>query len=284
MQAKVKIYLGYFLAVLFLIFSILFYLKTKSLEEKFKISESNSSSDTILNSDSNLKTVDSFLKAGNYKEASVYIKNISQQSNFELDQEYQLKLKLIREILALKNINKNLVENENRIKTSYDSAIESNTSKIDSLKLALVNAEVDLYYLEEKIEEITAVKSKKSFGEYLTFKTTKGKSLHYIGEVEDGMANGFGIAILETGSRYEGEWKNNMRHGNGEFYWDDGESYKGNYVNDLREGYGVYIFDNGQKYVGQWKKDMRDGVGKFYDEEGKLIAEGVWEKDELLEN
>jgi hypothetical protein len=284
MQRRLKTYLGYILAIVFLILTVLLYLRTENLEEKFEKSSGNSSTDTILNTDLKLKTIDSFLKLGNYKEASAYIKSISDEQNFQPDDEYQLKSKLIREILTLRKSNKAFAEKETTSKQSYDSVMEIKSDEIDSLKLALVNAEVDKYYLEEKIEKITAEKSRKSFGEYLTFKTTKGKSLHYIGEVKNGLANGYGIAILETGSRYVGEWKDNMRHGNGEFYWDDGESYKGNYVNDLREGYGVYIFETGEKYVGQWKKDMRDGVGKFYGEDGKLLAEGVWEKDELIDN
>ncbi len=283
MQNHIKKYTGYILAIVFLILTVLFYLKTKDLEEKFDKIQVSSSTDTILNNDFKFIKIDSFLEAGNYKGASTYIKKIAETENFQTNDAYRLKSKLINEVLSLKKSIKTLSKQESIYKQSYDSVIEISENSIDSLKLELANAEVDKYYLEEKLEKITAEKSKKSFGEYLTFKTTKGKSLHYIGEVKDDKANGYGIAILETGSRYEGEWKDNMRHGNGEFYWDDGESYKGNYKNDLRDGYGVYIFKNGQKYVGQWEADMRDGMGKFFGENGKLIAEGEWEKDQLKE-
>jgi hypothetical protein len=283
MAKNLKISIGYVLALIFLSTTLLMYFKSKDLEDSLKNNKATEVNDTLAKDESELSKIDSLLKLGTYKEALKYATTIKNQSNYSTDSKIELRIKMLEEISKLKKQNKNIAGNENRLRSKVDSVLRLKESKIDSLKLALVNTEVDVYYLEKKVDSILQEKSKKSFGEYLTFSTTKGKDLHYIGEVENGMANGFGIAILETGSRYEGEWKDNKRHGIGEFFWDDGESYKGNYKEDLREGYGVYIFQNGQKYVGQWKKDMRDGNGKFFSEDGKLIAEGLWEKDELKE-
>ena len=144
----------------------------------------------------------------------------------------------------------------------------------DSLILALQAA-------QSKINSLQNRSRPSSSNGYLKFKTSKGTQLHYVGRVKDQKANGFGIALLETGSRYEGNWKDNMRHGRGKFYWSDGQHYEGSYKNDKRHGTGTYFWENGEKYVGEWEDDQRNGQGKFYNKKGKLKANGIWEKDKL---
>ena len=131
----------------------------------------------------------------------------------------------------------------------------------DSLNFALEKANIQLRNLRSQLKE-------RSFGEYLTFKSKKGNQMHYVGKVNNGMANGYGMALLDTGSRYEGEWKNNQRHGEGSFYWSDGDYYVGHYENAERNGFGTYYFHNGEKYVGDWKDDKRNGDGNFYGKDG----------------
>jgi hypothetical protein len=109
----------------------------------------------------------------------------------------------------------------------------------------------------------------------------KGDSVIYLGEVENGKANGEGTGVWSTGSVYEGQWKNNLRHGRGIFNWADGEFYEGNYMNDLRDGFGVYHWKNGQRWEGQWKGDMRHGAGTLYEANGKVRVKGNWEADKL---
>ncbi|GEM_PF-1045509 len=147
---------------------------------------------------------------------------------------------------------------------------------VDSMTFALEKAHTQVDILKRQLKQ-------KVSGAYLTFQTKKGNSLHYVGKTRNGKANGFGIAILDSGSRYEGEWSNNMRHGSGEFYWADGQHYEGNYENDQRSGSGTYFWPNGDKYVGQWTNDMRNGEGSFYDKKGKVIASGTWKDDKLDE-
>jgi len=282
MKQKFKNLFGYFLAFLFLIALIFLYSEYKALSTEIGSSEESRINHSFPEHKAEIDLIDSLIQTGSYKKADSLAKdfNIKEVGN---DGDLVLRLKILNEIVNLKNQNQTLLSRQNSLRKSEDSLIFKKDSIIENLKLELANSKVDLYYTSQQIEDLNEENSKNSLGKYLTFATTKGKELHYIGEVKKGMANGYGIAILETGSRYVGEWKDNMRHGNGEFTWNDGESYKGNYVNDLREGYGVYIFDDGQRYVGQWKKDMRDGLGKFYNENGKLVAEGLWEKDELVE-
>ena len=148
--------------------------------------------------------------------------------------------------------------------------------RYDSLSFVLEKAKVQLTRMRRQLME-------KSFGEYLTFKSKKGSQMHYVGEVKGKMASGFGIALLDTGSRYEGEWRNNERHGEGTFYWPDGEYYVGHYENDKRKGQGTYYWPNGEKYVGGWKDDKRNGDGIFYGKDGEVVTSGVWKDDKLVE-
>ena len=151
----------------------------------------------------------------------------------------------------------------------------SKLDKMDSLNFVLSKTKMQLTKLRKQLH-------KKSFGEYLAFTNGKGSQVHYVGQVKEGMANGYGVAILNTGSRYVGEWKNNERHGQGTFYWKDGEYYEGSYLNDKRNGQGTYYWPNGEKYVGQWKDDRRSGKGAFFGKDGKLMTKGVWEDDKMI--
>lgn len=148
--------------------------------------------------------------------------------------------------------------------------------ELDSLQFALEKSRLELAGLRRRLKE-------KSYGEYLTFTNEKGTHVYYVGQVKNGKANGYGIALMETGSRYEGAWKDNKRHGEGSFYWPDGQYYIGHYRNDRRNGNGAYYWPNGEKYVGDWKNDRRNGEGKFYGEGDQLVAQGTWKGDKLVE-
>lgn len=115
----------------------------------------------------------------------------------------------------------------------------------------------------------------------LELKSAKGASLTYVGKVKNGKANGFGVALYESGSTYEGEWKNDMRDGYGKFRWSDGEWYEGNYKEDKREGFGVYTWKNGERYEGAWVHDSRNGHGRVLKKSGELKKEGNWIDDDF---
>ncbi len=121
----------------------------------------------------------------------------------------------------------------------------------------------------------------------------------YQGEVENGMANGYGVIKFFNGDVYIGEMKNNCmtgmgakstaryitlgdfnngkRHGhcctvekaklntglhgyNGYF---DPEYYIGGYSNDLKGGKGTYLYKNGDAYDGNFQNDLPNGKGAY---------------------
>lgn len=148
--------------------------------------------------------------------------------------------------------------------------------RYDSLRFALQKAEMQVRNLTQKL-------SRTSGPNYLTFASREGNETYYVGEIKRGKANGNGVALLSTGSRYQGEWEDNHKHGVGEFHWNDGAWYEGEYEDDLRSGRGTYHFPDGSTFVGQWAEDVRNGEGVFYNAKGKVVTRGVWEGDVLVE-
>lgn len=113
----------------------------------------------------------------------------------------------------------------------------------------------------------------------ISFKSTKGDQVHYLGEVENGKANGGGIGIWRTGSIYKGKWKNNKRHGEGTFEWADGQKYEGDFKNDVRTGKGTYFWPSGERYEGEFRNNRREGQGTLYDPDGNVSFKGKWKND-----
>ncbi|MCC4212042.1 MORN repeat-containing protein [Leeuwenhoekiella parthenopeia] len=218
---------------------------------------------------------DSLLLAGSYEEAQSAYDNLPESVGLERE----LRRKISTKILDLDN-QLRYTKNKKSLNTVTDTTLTKNEDielqEVDSLNFALTKAQLELKNIRMQMQQ-------KVFGEYLTFKSKKGNRLHYVGEVKNKKANGLGIAILDTGSRYEGEWRNGMRHGKGTFYWIDGEHYEGNYVNDMRSGMGTYYWPNGEKFTGEWKDDLRNGEGVFYGKDGEVIASGIWKDDKLEE-
>jgi len=220
--------------------------------------------------------IDSLLFKGEYKEVLKISEELKLSKTFENDSILQSRYNLASGMLEVKSL-----KNKKTIKsvkvpntTNKNKKLEKNN---DSISKKLVNTEKKLAMLTNKLNTTGITNSK-----YLTFKTTKGTELHYIGDIKNNQANGYGVAILKSGSRYEGDWYNNKRHGIGQFFWDDGDYYEGAYKDDKREGLGMYHWKNGDKYHGEWKNDKRNGKGKFYNKKGKLKASGIWKDDVLL--
>jgi len=228
----------------------------------------------------NLLVTDSLLVEGRYKDALVQYENhggdVIEDGQFGVG----LRMAIAKKFLEFEHMQK---QQQAYAETMIDSTSleeeevlsSSKLDQMDSLNFALSKAKMQLAKLRRQMHN-------KSFGEYLTFTNAKGSQVHYVGQVKGGKANGYGVAILNTGSRYVGEWKNNERHGQGTFYWKDGEYYEGNYASDKRNGQGTYYWPNGEKYVGQWKDDRRSGKGAFFGKDGKLMTKGVWEDDKMI--
>lgn len=259
------------------IMSFYFAVKMKSAEDKLKsINETKSTLNTNFVIE-DTKKIDSLLLKRDYNIALKYIDSILFIKDINLDKDLRFRRIITSDFILAKNELENLQKIKVKKKLSQNDTITLNQNNQDNseIYLELESAKLEIEILKTKIESLKA-------DGYLSFQTSKGVELHYVGNLVNEKANGYGIAILESGSRYEGEWQNNKRHGKGKFIWDDGDYYQGDYFNDMREGTGTYYWQNGEKYVGDWKGDMRNGRGEFYSRRGKIKASGIWENDKLV--
>lgn len=229
--------------------------------------------------------IDSLLAEGKFDQAfsaqqSMSDQNEEREFSDNTSRGIQLRMAVIADLLRQRDQLQQMVAQQadtvpTEIWTPATNSVAS-VRQLDSLQFALEKAELELSALRRRVKSNTP-------SEYLTFKNNKGKLVYYLGEVKNGKANGRGVGLLETGSRYEGEWKDNRRHGEGAFYWPDGEYYIGSYEFGRRSGQGTYYWPNGDKYVGHWKNDRRSGEGAFYGEGEEIVAQGTWKEDKLVE-
>lgn len=275
-QRNLVAYLFLTVLVSILLFTLL---KVSLLEDELKqIKETKAELELALETQEELQPIDLMLvDSEDYGGALEAYQSKFQNKEVENEQ-LEWRLALTEKLVHLK-------ENELAVPL-YAEKSEVEVSLVEAASDAVLKREDSLQFVLEKTKiELTRTRKqlqKKSFGQYLTFATQKGNPLHYVGAVKHGKANGFGIALLNSGSRYKGEWKDNQRHGSGTFYWSDGQYYEGSYTNDKRNGEGTYYWPNGEKYVGHWKNDERCGEGVFYDKAGKPMAQGIWKNDKLV--
>ncbi|MGB5981428.1 MAG: hypothetical protein WBG46_04725 [Nonlabens sp.] len=272
-KSKVSVLVLLVLTCLSTGFAIYYGSQVSDLKEELatqKSQESKVNQETTHASD-RFRTVDSLILEKNYQKAADLSREL--KSNISVDELKSIELRYTMANAIVKRENELQQLRELNLNEPISDSI---STEKDSLLAELNKAQATIYKLRKQAQSDPATN-------YLDFETTKGTELHYVGAVKNGKANGYGIAILDSGSRYEGTWKDNMRHGSGKFLWDDGQRYEGDYVDDKREGTGTYYWENGSKYVGEWKADRRNGRGKYYNRRGKLKDSGIWKDDQLVE-
>jgi hypothetical protein len=214
------------------------------------------------------KALNSLLELQNYKE----------DLNRSLQENITSKIVFLKQFGSTvnKSEDSDLNRHTNQLKVTFQNKLDSitnrNTKYIDSLNSLVSSLRERAIAAENKSSGSQKVK-------VISFKGVKGVKVHYIGEVENGKANGNGVGIWTTGGVYKGAWKNNLRHGEGTYEWADGEKFVGQYVADKRQGKGKYYWTNGERYDGDWKEDRRNGAGILFDMDGNIRFEGNWIDD-----
>ena len=146
--------------------------------------------------------IDSILLQGKYEDAFKAYKAKSGEVESPGFSGIDVRMTLLEEVMRLKNeqylTSLQLDRTESVDSTSSGMALPSATRrKVDSLSFALEKANLQLQFYNKQM-------ANKSYGEYLTFTNSKGSQMHYVGHVQHGKANGYGVALLNTGSRYVG--------------------------------------------------------------------------------
>ena len=103
----------------------------------------------------------------------------------------------------------------------------------------------------------------------------KYENAMYVGQVKEGMMEGYGVLKYDNGQVYEGSFKDDFRHGFGKENWANGDRYEGNWEEDYRHGKGTMFWENGDKFIGNWKDDSQHGYGEYYYANGN-IYKGNW--------
>ena len=97
-------------------------------------------------------------------------------------------------------------------------------------------------------------------GVYL-FNSDKKKaqnSLYYVGEFQQGVAQGQGRMVLKDGTAYNGSFVHNQLHcGAATIQYANGDQYDGEVEQGKKGGTGTYIYRNGDTYVGPFKNDVK---------------------------
>jgi len=104
------------------------------------------------------------------------------------------------------------------------------------------------------------------------------ETIVWIGPIEDGKADGYGIATWRTrGKRTEtalGQWRGGKLHGYGVWRHTSGAKYEGQWDAGMKHGFGIYTWTDGTSFVGEYLNDSRSHGRAFSadDEPLKSVA------------
>ena len=62
-----------------------------------------------------------------------------------------------------------------------------------------------------------------------------------------------------------------------------GDFYEGEWIDGALNGQGVKVLQNGNIQIGQWQYGALNGLGIIYSKNKKILAEGLWDYDKLIE-
>ncbi|MEO0315522.1 MAG: hypothetical protein RI928_1978 [Pseudomonadota bacterium] len=90
-----------------------------------------------------------------------------------------------------------------------------------------------------------------------------------------------GSASADYGT-YTGEFRKGKFDGQGTLNFTNGEIYIGQFKEGNAQGIGLHIKTNGERYAGGFVANNYQGKGILQGADGKVISEGVWEKDKFV--
>ena len=146
----------------------------------------------------------------------------------------------------------------------------------------LTEEEVVEMKLKEKVQEtekmlgpfIIEEKEVMKFLEDYKYKLKKFQMIFENGTIYIGYFNpdwefeGYGILLLQDGSKYEGMFRHNKMSGRGRLIGTKGDYFEGEFEDDKASGFGKYVNKDGGIYIGYWKNDKQHGKGE------ELFADG----------
>lgn len=113
------------------------------------------------------------------------------------------------------------------------------------------------------------------------YKMADGRT--YEGDMVKGIFQGKGVMKFPNGNAYDGDWANGQPNGKGTLHMANGVTYEGDFVSGKRTGKGVQSFPDGTRYEGDFLNDMFHGNGILYGPDGKILKQGEWQNDQLVD-
>lgn len=113
------------------------------------------------------------------------------------------------------------------------------------------------------------------------------KNGEYVGELVNGVRQGYGVMTFTNRDIYDGDWDAGKMHGFGRFkFWNSEKggythSYKGQFNHGVREGKGRMKYANQDVYEGMWQNDYRTGDGICWFANGSVFH-GIWKFDKMV--
>jgi len=87
----------------------------------------------------------------------------------------------------------------------------------------------------------------------------------YVGQsTADGLPNGRGTIVFESGDRFEGRFSLGKKCGRGTFYFCDGSSLSGIFKDDALNGKGLYTYEDGSCLVGTYTDGELNGPAEEF--------------------
>lgn len=211
---------------------------------------------------SSYKSIIETYKNEESKQRALASKNpVSDEAISKLQEEYYKSIQSKKDQLKELSLLKKQLDSSNQQTSLTKNQIEAKNEAISKLKQTL------------KQTQNKAVE--------LQFESAEGISVSYFGQVENGVATGFGVGVFEGKGIYRGEWKDNARHGKGTYTWSNGDVYEGQFMKGKIHGFGTYFFKSGEKYVGNWENNLRHGEGAVFNTEGEVLLQGTWQNDKI---
>lgn len=205
-------------------------------------------------------------------------------ANIDFKQNISKRIKRLNEILESQNTD-GQAGLEYQILV-YQKAIDSLKTEGESLRGSMQNELEQLVAVNDSLMSVIRTNSAKinraEVVKVISFKNNANQLIHYLGEIQNGKANGNGVGIWDNGSIYRGEWIDNVRHGKGVFSWADGAKYEGDFNMGIRSGNGTFYYKSGEKYIGEFKDGVRHGQGVLYDRDNNVSYNGQWKNDKPI--
>ncbi|TVQ25527.1 MAG: hypothetical protein EA382_06810 [Spirochaetaceae bacterium] len=145
----------------------------------------------------------------------------------------------------------------------------------DELRMSITESEDIVTHHRAKKQKETSMKTKLLLISTLflvLFAACQSPQRKAVGCISGDCTNGYGVFILENGSRYEGEFLEGIRTGQGKLIWADGREYTGEFMDNQPHGSGVLIQPDGSRYEGDFREGKLSGNGTLWFSDGRIYV------------